>query len=950
MGGTVKTSIVRLPTLVAAGFVLSGGLLPPPGPLVAHRITHATAVTDLFSGTDSAGGIGDWVLSNGIVHVVIDDVAIQLDLLEASGQLVPSQNGVAQSGGTVVDLGLRGRHNDQLLAITPVINLNVNLPVVYVPAHFAVGDPGLDSIIASEEADRASLTVHGFAIAEVGAPLLSVETEYSLRTNEQFLRIRTELRNETSVPLRVSTFGDRFVHAGGGGTIPFTSFPTRGFRLENGVVPTTHHSVLGRLGPDDGIADADFLRPAGEVSYTVISMQRKIVHAGQNRLVSLVMTIPTSDDQLEPAETFVYERRVYVGERNDVASSADLALLDLLPELGIPFGTVRGRLVSFDGNPFRASLELWQIDIATATAEPETLVSRVAGDASPLPVSHVLTDSSRDGEFEAILPVGLHELRTTVEEREPVAPIQFEILPLQTFDLGTISVSSVGTLRVAVTEVGSRLPLPARITIKGWGNPNPDFGIPIKTSDGGGSLRFGDWGSLPSANRTYTAAATGQADLTLAPGRYRVIASHGPEWSMDWGTVNIAAEGTHSIGLELNHVVDTTGWLAADFHIHASPSADSSVPPEDRIRSYVGEGVEVMVSADHDTIFDYAPVIEHLGLGNIVASMAGVEVTSSSDASIFGTGSAHINGWPVTPQPLRRKNGAPEDFKAHPAVIYDRLHSLGASVLQLNHPTWTTGGGYFTAIGFDPDQPLDAPPNDILLDTSALGTGTRNLDFDVIEVHNGINPMTNAGARTAWFSLLNQGILKTGTAASDSHKIAGESPGYPRTYVAYIGDVPTFDASVFNDALKAMRAFGTSGPFLEVEATSGSSVAGLGETLETLPVCCFDLQVRVHAPSWMPVDELSIYANGERVVQVPVYSFGTSSLRFAETFNFAPAVDTYYVVTVDQNLPPQNPTTFDEALASLVHSTVVFEAFSNPIFVDVDGNGVFDAPGVSATP
>ena len=83
-----------------------------------------------------------------------------------------------------------------------------------------------------------------------------------------------------------------------------------------------------------------------------------------------------------------------------------------------------------------------------------------------------------------------------------------------------------------------------------------------------------------------------------------------------------------------------------------------------------------------------------------------------------------------------------------------------------------------------------------LLKTSALGTGTLNLDFDVLEVYNGIDPGTNGEARTAWFSLLNQGILKTGSAASDSHKITGQTPAYPRTYVAYSGEAATFDATL----------------------------------------------------------------------------------------------------------------------------------------------------------
>lgn len=93
--------------------------------LVAQRVTVANAPARLFSGSDAIGGIGDWYLSNGIVEVIVDDVGNQSDVP------VPKQNFIAPSGGTLVDVALVGRDNDQLNQIFQVANLNASNAFFY---------------------------------------------------------------------------------------------------------------------------------------------------------------------------------------------------------------------------------------------------------------------------------------------------------------------------------------------------------------------------------------------------------------------------------------------------------------------------------------------------------------------------------------------------------------------------------------------------------------------------------------------------------------------------------------------------------------------------------------------------------------------------------------------------------------------------------------------------
>ena len=180
------------------------------------------------------------------------------------------------------------------------------------------------------------------------------------------------------------------------------------------------------------------------------------------------------------------------------------------------------------------------------------------------------------------------------------------------------------------------------------------------------------------------------------------------------------------------------------------------MPPEDRVRSYAAEGVQVIGSADHDFIFDYAPLIARMGLVGRIASIVGTEVTTVRPLGTWSSGVGHFNGWPVAPAPQRRKNGAPEDEQNEPNVLYDRLRAIGAQVVQMNHP-FSPGQGFLGIIGFDPAQRVDVPPNDALLHASALGTGTTNLDFDAIEIYNGLGQPNFDAARDAWFSLLSQG-------------------------------------------------------------------------------------------------------------------------------------------------------------------------------------------------
>jgi predicted kinase len=279
-------------------------------------------------------------------------------------------------------------------------------------------------------------------------------------------------------------------------------------------------------------------------------------------------------------------------------------------------------------------------------------------------------------------------------------------------------------------------------------------------------------------------------------------------------------------------------------------------------------------------------------------------------------------------------------------------------------------------VGYQPDRPLTAAPNDELLSTDVTGdsgvanpNGTRNIDFDVLEVGNGIGVSGYLQTRADWFSLLDQtnaplpgGPLHffPGSGVSDSHRNTVEAPGYFRTYVLGVGDDPAaLDREAFDAAVLAGRMVPTTGPYIELSVSGGSKgTAGVGDTV--VPAGgSLTLHLRVQAANWVPVDEVRVLVNGAvqasfdattkpKVRKRPKNPFSASAKAVDRFEADVPLpvgdADFYVLAEAGAKLDPM-PTPDPDA--SLVVPDYVALAFTNPVFVDVGGDG-FDPPGVSA--
>jgi hypothetical protein len=205
--------------------------------------------------------------------------------------------------------------------------------------------------------------------------------------------------------------------------------------------------------------------------------------------------------------------------------------------------------------------------------------------------------------------------------------------------------------------------------------------------------------------------------------------------------------------------------------------------------------------------------------------------------------------------------------------------------------------------------------------------------------------------REDWCSLLDQGIHKTGTAVSDSHRLVLENAGYARSFVASSTDDPA--AAVedeLTESVRAMRLTGTTGPFVRfsVEDDAGADV-GLGGTA-VVTGGRVALKIRVEAAPWIPVEEVRVYRNCELIQTLAIQSSKVLGkvLRFNRALPISGVdADSYFHVEAGIRLDASG----DPVTPSLLTTVQTIEpgveplAFTNPIFVDRDGNG-YTPPGL----
>jgi hypothetical protein len=442
------------------------------------------------------------------------------------------------------------------------------------------------------------------------------------------------------------------------------------------------------------------------------------------------------------------------------------------------------------------------------------------------------------------------------------------------------------------------------------------------------------------------------AIVEIAAGSYRVYASRGPEYSLSTVELSVAAGNTAPLIIDVpQQVVKTPGFIASDLHVHSGLSFDNTFSTSQRVRTFVAEHGEIMVSSEHDVPVDFSPFIEMLGVQDKISSIAAIEATSilPSDTNPYTGG--HVNFFPTMPKPLEyRKGGVRNENRRLREVLHEMSTNHPEVISQINHARHNLSlsgdengempdnykelidnGGFLDHMGvagypYNPNRSLDSFPNNTLTEKDPV-TGRRDIDVDAMEIINpgGIHHDERILAlRKDWMSFIKQGLKITGTANSDSHH-ANQQVAVPRTMVAVVGDsIQTFNQSEFLTALREGNAYGTTGPMLQLDLSG----ARMGETYLSKSGT---LTINVSSADWIPLTSVRVQLNGETIAELDA----TQKRQFQVPINALK--DSFLTVEV-----------FGVASAgyTAVYPGLSPYAFSNPIYIDADGDGVWTAPGL----
>lgn len=471
-----------------------------------------------------------------------------------------------------------------------------------------------------------------------------------------------------------------------------------------------------------------------------------------------------------------------------------------------------------------------------------------------------------------------------------------EIRDLRIEDVPPSELQRQSTIDVAVTGESSSMPL--RITVvDGKGSL-----VPLA------ALRTG----VHEAIRTgavYT--ADGRTSLGVPAGEYRVYASRGFEYSAPSTRIRVGQGQRASVTLKILREVNMSGYASCDTHVHTlelSGHGDASV--DERVLTAAGEGLDLIVTTEHNQFADYAAALRKRGLDAWVVSIPGSEVTTST---------GHFNIFPVHAGATHPDPGQGD----WPRLMDIVRRTEGVSVVVQNHPR---------------DLHSNYRPFDPAHHISSLGENLQGRPFlaNAVEV-------VNSGAMASdplqlvrdWLGLLTQGATIAAIGASDTHTVDFVPIGQARTYVD-VSAVPDWRKNP-DGAGRQMAAGQTIVSYgLAVDLSQNGAVRS-----GSVPV-----NVTVWGPSWSTADLVTIFSNGTAVWQRKLGRSRKPGQKFAATIQIPiPTHDTALVAVATgpgvqepfwQVRKPYQPT------SDVWNPTVL--GVSRAVWIDSDASGNREAP------
>jgi len=946
-------------------------------------VKQITSTGQLIGGPTAIAKPGDWLFANDRIRVIVQGVDRRI--------------GPHPYGATIIDADLvhDGPGNDQL----GEIGLLYNFARTIDPVLFDVlrdGSDGGPAILAITGPDIANdyMAVRNHLKGQVGTlPIvdpyadvpLHLTTYYVLQPGEQRLQMHTAFCNVSGAP--VTILAGELTDPGEGLEFFNGQSCTFGFGFGGTCMGLDRMSWFGLLGQGVAYGSAPWtpgdstLPGTANVTMTLAGITVNLAGVagidGLQQWFNQGLSKRSGELTIPAGESRVWARDFYVAR--DLGEVSTLITRDRAGARRSQLGTISGT-VSVAGTP-----------LANARVH-------VAG---PSAMATVFTTDAQ-GRFSGEFQEGAYTLSAWAPGHTPSASQSVQVR-------STTPVTSALTLeraRQLTVQVRDHLgqPMPGKVTVlcRSGACATPAETLNLYTEVGKDALPAGvqDVRFVPPS---------GTLTFPLPAGEYNVLVSRGPEYSIHPNTypaqpgvpVDLRS-ADRTITATLVKVVDTTGWLSADFHVHAINSPDSSINNLTRVLNFAGEGVDVLVGTDHDVVTDFAPWVAEAGAQDFVSTIVGEEVSTMD----FG----HYNIFPLVRDPSDPQTGGAVDWAGgrgatlSPRGLMAAARARGARTIHLNHPKSGVGGS-FAMMQVDTDTlATHADPLDFRMDPSPLATardtGLFGSDFNAYEILNAAEdefvPTHYRPHFNDWFTFLSRGLRVAGTGVSDTHTLTVRGGGYYRTYVKVQSRDPAdFDPHEISASLNALRASAGAGPFVvataarvNAQGAQTSLEVGMGETLPASGDQV-ELRLRIQAPEYLDVSRIEIYmhqpqddarcpipsnhpnalttrvscggasqhnwpASGitrtrEVVLTaadlVPVFTSGGITYRrwdLTETFRLpAPTRDNWIVAMVygSRTLFP---------LMVLKPGSGDLEpapgfAFTNPIFIDADGNG-YDKP------
>jgi len=872
-----------------------------------------TKESELIGGPTAIGRIGDVLLENDRIRVIIQKPTKNSDL--------------GSFGGTIIDADIQrsGSGKDNFGEMFPMINAEwtvnyYNYEAIKEGATKILRAYGKIDVYDYLDLDFVSEVAEGaigqklffanrfddrkdpFSIYEnLKGINPEIITDYILESGKNYVRMETTIRNDGSSEVNIPM--GMFIN--GSGQVSYL-VPGQGFSPEVAAEAAGPTSAIVY----EGFKDVDVsyglfwsprqfvdpetsrLYPTTSVSFSSVTVLLfgeellKLMPLGQNSAPEIHFTIPPEGER-KMVTYFV----VGTGDAGSVLDGG-------IEAVGIPSKPIRGKVTDASGNSVKGA------SVALLNSKGKTVVTY---------------KTDRDGKFSGMLPDGSDETSKLFSNGKYKAVVEVEGYHLNgtsragACDPEEIDVNeSVAEINCTLGESGKIViaapavddetgeNVPIRLTIVGE-DPSPN------ESAGGGLFKdshiferpFGIY-TVKYLTKKGEINFTGSNEFNIEPGKYLFVFSRGPEYSIDERIIEVEPGSEVSIGdIVLHRAITTPHYISADLHVHCINSVDSSMIEEHRVLAAVSEGLDVLQSTDHDFITDYGPTYSRLVSKGIVPkdsiqTSAGDEVTPNH----YG----HFNVYPLTPDLKDPDHGALDWSDSHMEVVgfdpdynyslnelIDMVHEdPGEEVIQVNHimdnPTglllasgWVTTTAYsdFGVLPLssyaDPVERRMTPAtsSDFPLPFGASGLVTPK--FTALELVIGLNLNSeNLLFRTSvptWFNLLNLGYIVTAVADSDSHREIANIIGMPRNYI--YSDIDPRDGAgtshsqinleSYAAAINDHRVTISAGPFVEIFVTNDSGkTASIGENINGKQ---HQVRVSVSAPSWAWFDTIEIYAN-----------------------------------------------------------------------------------------